>query len=156
MKYTDCNRRHRWMSELFIFFFLIFFFLICVSPAAATGREITARYSQPRGTKITWSINIPTPPPEAVIVIQQIPPGTDIVSSTPAYSSYNKKTGTAKWLLSGVRPGTFVMKMKLSAPIRKKGEIHGKIIFQDQSARATASTSMVLTPKARKKAIEGC
>ncbi len=151
MDTTDCGIRRPWMSGFFVFFFLV-----SVSLTAASAGEITARYSQPRGKKITWTINIPNPPPEAVIVIQTIPPGTEIVSSAPAYSSYDKKTGTAKWLLSGVRSGAFVMKMKLSAPIRKKGEIHGKIIFQDQSARATASTSMILTPKARKKAIEGC
>ncbi len=151
MKYAGNGRPQRWIGV-----FLFFFFFICCAPITATGQEITARYSQPRGTKIKWSITIPNPPPDAVIVLQNIPPGTDIVSATPAYSSYEKKTGTIKWLLSGVRPGTFVMKMKLSAPIRKKGEIHGKIIFQDQSAGATASTSMVLAPKARKKAIEGC
>ncbi len=151
MKTTDYGNSRQWMIGVFVFFFLIGVAL----PAASAG-EITARYRQPRGKKITWSINIPNPPPAAVIVIQTIPPGTEIVSSAPAYSTYDKKTGTAKWLLSGVRPGAFVMKMKLSAPIRKKGQIHGKIIFQDQSARATASTSMVLTPKARKKAIEGC
>ncbi len=128
--------------------------LFCLSPAMAG--EITARYSQPRGTEIKWSITIPNPPPAAVIVIQTIPPGTDILSASPAYSSYNKSTGVAKWLLSGVRSGKVVMTMKLSRPIVKKGEIHGKIIFQDQSARATASTSMVLTPKTKRKAIEGC
>lgn len=136
---------------------LILFFVIGL-PLGASGAdaEITARYSQPRGTSIKWSITIPNPPPAAVIVIQMIPPGTDILSATPAYSSFDKKTGTAKWLLSGVYPGKVVMKMKLSKPIRKKGEIHGKIMFQDQSAKSTASTSMVLTPKAKKKAIEGC
>jgi hypothetical protein len=118
--------------------------------------EITARYSQPRGTKIKWSITIPNPPPAAVIVIQSIPPGTDILSASPAYSSFDKGSGTVKWLLSGVHPGKVVMKMSLSQPIRQKGEIHGRIIFQDQSAKPTASTSMVLTPKTKKKPIEGC
>lgn len=151
MNNADCGKGRQWVSGFFVFLFLLGVFR-----TSASAGEITARYSQPRGKKITWSINIPNPPPAAVIVIQSIPPGTDILSSAPAHSSYDKKTGTVKWLLSGIRPGNFVMKMKLSAPIRKKGEIHGKIIFQDQSARATASTSMVLTPRARKKAIEGC
>lgn len=136
---------------------LIVFCLTCLTSFVfAANDEITARYSQPRGTKIKWSITIPNPPPAAVIVIQMIPPGTDILSASPHYSSFDKSTGTAKWLLNGVSPGKVVMKMTLSKPIRKKGEIHGKIIFQDQSARATASTFMVLTPKAKKKAIEGC
>ncbi len=145
-------------ERLYLLVGFVFFILttcLCQLSLAAEG-EITARYSQPRGTKIKWSITIPNPPPTAVIVIQMIPPGTDIVSASPAYSSYDKKTGTVKWLLSGVHPGKVVMSMQLSRPIRKKGEIHGKIIFQDRSAKPTASTSMVLTPKARKKAIEGC
>ncbi|MDA3832713.1 MAG: hypothetical protein PF495_04895 [Spirochaetales bacterium] len=149
----DCGRGE--MQKRFVALML----LCCsclVLPAMALAEDITARYSQPRGTNITWSITIPDPPPAAVIVIQTIPPGTEIISASPAYSSYDKRTGTAKWLLSGVHPGRVVMQMKLSQPIRKKGEIHGKIIFQDQGARATASTSMVLTPKTKKKAIEGC
>ena len=141
----------------FITCVLTLFIVTCLTSFGFAGNdEIRARYSQPRGTKIKWSITIPNPPPAAVIVIQSIPSGTDILSSSPAYSSFDKKTGTVKWLLSGVNPGTVVMKMKLSKPIRKKGEIHGKIIFQDRAARATATTSMVLTPKAKKKAIEGC
>lgn len=152
----DCTIGQRYRRGVICTLMLCCFICLTTFSMAAGGGEITARYSQPRGTKITWSITIPNPPPAAVIVIQTIPPGTAILSASPAYSSYDKKSGTAKWLLSGVRSGTVVMAMELSQPIRKKGEIHGKIIFQDQAAKSTASTSMVLTPKTQKKAIEGC
>lgn len=126
--------------------------------SVATGGEqkITARFNQPRGTAISWSIEIPDPPPSAVIVMQKIPPGTEVLAATPAYDSFDKSNGTIKWLLHRVVPGKFMMSMKLSAPIRKKGEIHGNIIFQDQTASPTASTTMALIPKVRRKLIEGC
>lgn len=118
------------------------------------AQEIAARYSQPRGTQISWQISIPSPPPAAVIVSQSIPPGTVITGSSPAYSSYDQDTGIAKWLLTNVQAGTITMSMELATPIRKKGEIHGKIIFQDQRAQAIAEGFMTLQSK--KKAIEGC
>ncbi len=129
-------------------------FVVVDCAVAADLAEIRARYSQPRGTKISWKIHIPSPPPAAVIVLQSIPPGTIIKNSSPSHSSYDSASGTVKWLLSAVQPGTIKMKMELGRPIRKKGEIHGKIIFQDTSSRAIAEGSM--TSKNKKKAIEGC
>ena len=122
--------------------------------SAAGLSEIRARYSQPRGTKISWKIKVPSPPPAAVIVMQTIPVGTTIQSSSPPHNSFDPASGTVKWLLYKVKPGTIRMKMTLDKPIRKKGEIHGKIIFQDKSTRPIAEGSMVL--KKRRKAIEGC
>lgn len=121
---------------------------------AANLGEVRARYSQPRGTKISWKITIPSPPPAAVIVLQTIPVGTVIKSAFPAYNSYDPSSGTVKWLLSKVLPGTIRMRMELDRPIRKKGEIHGKIVFQDTATHPIAEGFMTL--KNRKKAIEGC
>ncbi len=118
------------------------------------GQEVSARYTQPRGTEISWGISIPSPPPSAVIVIQFIPAGTVIKKSSPVYNSYDAATGTAKWLVTDVLPGRINMSMELDTPIRKKGEIHGKIIFQDQSAQPIAEGFMTFPKK--KKAIEGC
>jgi len=149
------SKNGKWKIALLL---AVLFFVgpVALSTALAAGGEITARYSQPRGKKIRWSVVVPDPAPAAMIVIQNIPPGTDIISARPAFSSYDKRSGVVKWLLSGIEPGRRVMTMKLSVPIRRKGEIHGRIIFQDSASRATASTSMVLIPKAIKKAIEGC
>ncbi len=140
-----------WLTSLCL---LALFLLIAPLCQAAGLAEINARYSQPRGTKIGWQIHIPSPAPAAVIVLQTIPPGTVVKSCTPQQSSYDSATGTVKWLLTKVRPGTIKMRMELDRPIRKKGEIHGKIIFQDNVAQPTASK--VMTLKSRTKAIEGC
>lgn len=134
-------------------------FVLCSSGLclAAEQQIIKARYKNPRGTDISWKIKIPSPPPAAVIVLQFIPPGTRILNSSPAFHSYDPESGTVKWLLSGVRPGLVTMKMTLNQPIRKKGEISGKIIFQDTSTKPISSTFISSPNKStRKRAIEGC
>jgi len=124
------------------------------SSSFASGQEISARYRQPRGTQISWTISVPSPPPAAVIVSQSIPPGTLIKDSLPPHNSYDPATGIAKWLITDVKAGRMEMSMELDTPIRKKGEIHGKIIFQDQSAKPYAEGFILM--KNRKTAIEGC
>jgi len=133
---------------------LLLLLAMATNGLAADLAGIHARYSQPRGTKISWQIHIPSPAPAAVIVLQTIPPGTIVESCSPPESSYDSSTGTVKWLLTKVKPGTIKMKMKLDRPIRKKGEIHGKIIFQDTAHKPVAEGFMTL--KSKKKAIEGC
>jgi|GEM_PF-1934006 len=115
---------------------------------------IIARYIEPRGDHIVWKIKVPSPPPAAVIVIQYILPGTEILESSHPLSSYDKEAGIAKWLLSSIAPGTLKMDMKLSKPIRKKGEIHGEVMFKDESQNTTAS--IFINPKTVKRAVEGC
>lgn len=118
---------------------------------------VKAKYNNPRGLAISWQINVPDPAPAAVIVLQYIPAGTKIVSSSPKYQSHDIQSGTVKWLLPKVVPGTVGMNMTLDKPIRKKGEIHGKIIFQDQSMQSI--DSIFISPsskKTKRAAIEGC
>lgn len=131
--------------------------LICLhiacGPAIGSGK-ISARFTEPRGTHIRWKIIIPSPAPAAVIVNQYIRPGSNINESSHPVSSYDQKKGVAKWILKGIQPGSLRMDMKIDKPIRKKGEIRGEIIFQDQNANTIASVFM--KQKAKKKAIEGC
>lgn len=121
---------------------------------AFAGTAVSARYLQPRGTHIKWRIGIPTPAPAAVIVTQYILPGSDIIESSHPVSSYDKKKGIAKWLLSSIPSGSLKMEMKISTPIRKKGEIHGEVLFKDAFLNTTAS--IFIKPGLRKKAVEGC
>ncbi len=125
-----------------------------MAPALA-NTLISARYLQPRGNEIVWEITVPSPPPVVVIVTQHILPGSDILASSHPLSSYDKEAGIAKWLFSSISPGTLRMEMTLSKPIRKKGEIHGEVMFQNESQNTTASIYMRPT-RTMKKAVEGC
>jgi len=133
---------------------LILAVITCFVGSAFADATISARYTQPRGNHIKWGIRIPFPPPAAVIVIQYILPGSDILESSHPLSSYDKEKGIAKWLITPSSSLTLKMDMKISKPIRKKGKIHGEVIFKDESQNTTASIFM--KPKAMKKAFEGC
>jgi len=136
-----------------LFYILSFAVFLAAVPAFA-GAAVSAKYLQPRGRHIVWIIEIPNPPPEAVIVTQKIPPGSEITGSSHSLSSYDKENGIAKWLLNSVPPGTLKMEIKISSPIRKKGEIHGDVLFKDDQADRTFS--IFLKPRLKKKALEGC
>jgi len=121
---------------------------------AFAGTAVSARYLQPRGKHIVWVISIPDPSPEVVIVTQHIPPGSEITESSHPLSSYDKKNGVAKWLLSSVPSGSLEMEMKINSFIREKGEIHGEVLFKD--FRSSTTFSIFQKPPITKKALEGC
>lgn len=129
-------------------------FAVCLTASAGADPTISARYVQPRGSHIKWKVRVPSPPPEAVLVIQYILPGSDILQTSHPLSSYDKEKGIAKWLITSISPGLLKMDMKISKPIRKKGEIHGEVMFKDASQNTTASIFM--KPRTVKKALEGC
>ena len=134
---------------------LIILLFVCFSASAlAADKSISARYVTPRGNHIKWQIRIPSPAPAAVIVTQYILPGSEIQSSSHPLSSYDKERGVAKWLLTSIPSGLLTMDIKISKPIRKKGEIHGEVLFKDASQHTTSSIFM--RPRTVKKALEGC
>ena len=122
---------------------------------ASAESSIYARYLKSRGEHILWEIQVPSPPPAAVIVSQYILPGSEILQSSHPLSSYDREKGIAKWLIMPISPGTLRMEMKVSKPIRQKGEIHGEVMFQDESRNTTASIFM-RPAKTVKRKLEGC
>ena len=107
---------------------------MCRSGADKTEQQlVSAHYSEPRGTEISWQLSIHKEPPAVVIMIQNIPPGITLLTSTPPFHSYDQEAGTVKWLLTDLEPGELSMNMELDIPIRKKGEISGELLFEDTS-----------------------
>jgi len=130
-------------------------FSACLAGAALADNFISARYLKSRGDHIVWEIQVPSPPPAAVIVTQYILPGSEVLGSSHPLSSYDKQGGIAKWLITSIPPGILKMEMTVSKPIRKKGDIHGEVMFQDESQNTTASIFM-RPAKTVKKKLEGC
>jgi len=137
------------------FLAVILIIVVCLAGMSSAATSIAARYLQARGEHIVWEIDIPSPPPAAVIVSQYILPGSEILASSRPPSSYDKEAGQAKWLIMPVSPGTLRMEMTVSKPIRQKGEIHGEVMFQDESQNTTASIFM-RPAKTVKRKLEGC
>jgi hypothetical protein len=113
--------------------------VVCLAGAAYAATSITARYLQGQGEHIIWEIRVSSPPPAAVIVTQYLLPGTEILESSHPLSSFDKERGTAKWLMTDIATGTLKMEMTVSKPIRRRGEIHGEVMYEDESRNTTVS-----------------
>lgn len=111
----------------------------CLRGGAFAGPAISARYLQTQGEHIVWEIQLASPQPLALIVTQYLLPGTEILESSYPLSSCDKEKGIAKWLITSISPGTLKMEMTVSKPIRRKGEIHGEVMFEDESRNTTVS-----------------
>lgn len=118
----------------------------------AEERQVAGRYKV-SGNTILHTITIPAQPPAAVIVVQYLPPGTQIASADPAYSSYDPATGEAKWLLKGVSPGVLQIRLTLAHEVNKD-KIRAEALFKDAVG---GSSTYALSPQPMKrKAVEGC
>jgi len=111
---------------------LFFSFLLTMTPAVAShGTElVTCSYLKASGPEIQLEIRIASPPPASLIIIQNIPGGIDIVSSSPEINKFNKKQGEAKWLLKGISPGNLILSLTLNPPIAP-GQINGELRYKN-------------------------
>ncbi|WP_153306514.1 hypothetical protein [Desulfogranum japonicum] len=126
--------------------------LSCTPCSTALGQDIIGRYKV-KGNRIIHKIVIPQDPPAAVIVLQYLPKGTDVVKTSPDYSSYDKETGTLKWLFDDVQPGHLSLKITLAKRIDAKN-ISAEVLFLDQTGQSNIFSLSPLPMKRR--AIEGC
>jgi hypothetical protein len=100
---------------------------IIALPIAANAEDlVSGRYIKAEGKEIVIELEISTPAPPLVIVVQDLPDGVKVVSSRPKLKKYSPKKGIAKWLLHKVKPGKMVVSMMLDRPIGK-GMIEGEV-----------------------------
>jgi len=95
---------------------------------------VTGRYLQETGKEVAIELEISSPPPPLVIVIQNLPQGIKIVASDPEMKTYDPGTGEAKWLLSNVASGKMRISLQIDRPV-KKGEISGEIRFRNEAGQ---------------------
>ena len=123
-----------------------------VSSPAWAQQEIAGRYKL-KGAEIVHTITIPAQRPAAVIVVQYLPPGTEILQTTPQYSSYDGATGTLKWLFIDAQPGPLQLRVTLARPVDSR-DIHAEVLFKDQTG--ASSTYTIAPAPVIRKALEGC
>jgi hypothetical protein len=97
---------------------------------ACGGETVSGSYTSSAGREILLQIEVGTPAPATVIIIQGLPPGTEIEESTPELNMYNQERGEAKWLLKGMAPGRHSLSLRLKEPVAS-GAITGEIRFRD-------------------------
>jgi hypothetical protein len=99
--------------------------LLC--PLTAAAEElVSGHYLTGVGKEIKIELEIGSPAPPLVIVIQNLPPGTGVISSRPRLKKYDPKKGEAKWLLNKVKPGKTTVSLQLDRAVGA-GELSGEI-----------------------------
>jgi hypothetical protein len=96
------------------------------------GDLVSARYIASEGQKIVMELEIQSPAPNTIIVIQHLPEGTGIKQSNPPFDKYDPKHGEAKWLLKKIKPGTLLISMETAGSVRSD-EVKGEIRYKDPS-----------------------
>ncbi|MCD6389827.1 MAG: hypothetical protein J7L69_10490 [Desulfobulbaceae bacterium] len=107
---------------------LIAFVWLPVS-AVAEGL-ISCKYLKGSGSKIELQLDISSPPPPTIIILQYLPAGVEILKSRPKMKKYNKERGQARWLLKDVRPGSMTVMMELNKAV-DKGTIKGELRYRN-------------------------
>ncbi len=107
----------------------LFFFLLAVLPAESSAREVEGQFRH-RGKEVVYNLNIAKNHPGAMILVQYLPPGTGIEKAIPPYRSYDKRTGVAKWLFSGVKPGKLNVRLYLDHPLAQ-GAVRAEVLFKE-------------------------
>ena len=91
---------------------------------------VSCKYQQAEGRRISLRLEIGSPPPMMLIVVQQIPEGVSITKATPPVKKYNPRKGEAKWLLKGLQPGTKLFTIDLDGEV-SSDQVSGEIRYKD-------------------------
>lgn len=97
---------------------------------AKAGELVAGRYLPGDGQEIKLELEIGSPPPPLVIVVQNLPKGIKVVGSSPELIRYDPDEGVAKWLLHKVNPGKMVITLRLDRPV-EKGKIRGELRWRN-------------------------
>jgi hypothetical protein len=107
--------------------------LLCPLPADAEDL-VSGRYLKGEGQEIKIELEISSPAPPLVIVIQNLPKGVKVVGSKPELKKYNPNKGVAKWLLRKMAPGKMVVSLQLDRPVAKD-EINGEVRCRNSAGK---------------------
>ena len=124
-----------WRQRIFRRTFLVFllatgFFLLQLSSNGMADELVSCRYQQATGKKISLRLDIGSPPPSMLILIQRVPKGITINKATPPVKKYNPRKGEAKWLLKGLQPGAMLFTMDLDGEV-SADQISGEIRYKN-------------------------
>jgi len=103
------------------------------NPLCAGEALVSGQYLSVAGQNIQLRITVASPAPSTLIVIQNLPMGTVIEAVSPAFHQYDVGKGEGKWLLTQVRPGRYILSLRLVRPVALGG-ISGEIRYKDPAS----------------------
>lgn len=130
------SKRSPVLRHLFISLFVAAQVLLIAGHDAFAADLVTCRYLSSQGETISLELSIGSPPPASIIVVQSLPAGTEILSSSPSPQKFGN--GEAKWLLKDTNPGRQVISIRVSPPI-SGGSLRGEIRYKDPATGSLQS-----------------
>lgn len=116
----------------------IIFCLAFIPLAGLTSPLVTATYQNAGGSELSVKIEVGSPPPASLILIQKLPPGTNILRSQPPAQKINPEKGEAKWLFRKLKPGSMTVSFSLDRQVTA-AEVSGQIRFKLSGGEAMES-----------------
>lgn len=107
----------------------LFIIVFCCSQSVSAKSPVSARYLGISGDTVRLRLVISSPAPQNLILEQYLPPGTRILSASPAAKQVNSSSGVAKWLFKGVSPGKIDVTMRVS-PADAAREVSGTLRYR--------------------------
>jgi len=114
------------------------FCLAFIPLAGLASPLVTATYQHADGSELSVKIEVGSPPPASLILIQKLPPGTNILHSQPPAQKINPAKGEAKWLFRKLKPGTLTVSFSLDRQV-KTAEVSGQIRFKSSGSEEMES-----------------
>ena len=116
-----------------LLFVALLLLLSLPGPLCAGQALVSGQYLNVTGQDIQLRITVASPAPSTLIVIQNLPMGTVIEAVSPAFHQYDVGKGEGKWLLTQVRPGRYILSLRLQRPVASGG-VNGEIRYKDPAS----------------------
>lgn len=124
---ASTGKRNRYVSCICCLFALGI--LLLPFPGHTAPAALAARYLEAEGTQLAIEINPGPHPPSSLILVQHLPSGVRLLSSSPAANNVNTGKGEIKWLLHSMPPGILLVEMTLDRAVAGD-EVSAEIRFK--------------------------
>ncbi len=123
-------RRRLSKPSVLILLLAISFFFGQLRNEAWADELVSCRYQQAEGKRISLRLDIGSPPPTMLILVQRLPKGTTINKATPPIKKYNPNQGEAKWLLKRLKSGSMLFTIDLDHEVTA-AQVSGEIRYKN-------------------------
>ncbi len=96
----------------------------------AQAEAVSASYAKIEEGLVAIELKIEAPAPKTILLTQNLPPGAIITKASPVYNKYDRKTGTATWLLKDIKPGKRLIRFSTDKPV-SPGSLSAVLRFRE-------------------------
>lgn len=113
----------------------LFFGAMLLLPPGFFAAEISSHYLSDKGKTIILQLSIGSPAPNTIIVVQHLPPGSNVINSSPPHNTYKKKSEKIKWLIKNPTSGNMAIQLHLQDQV-DAGSFPATVRYMDSRSGA--------------------